>query len=247
MVLTFTIRGKNDGFGSQYLARICGYAYCQHPENNQKYKYVHTPMRKVEHNQKGIKLSQFIGIPYKNESPKVDKEQFRVPEVREDPNKYFTHSVLSKIREWYYSVQKPNINSMKEYKICVHIRRGDIADGTYKNRINYKKFLKTYFLTDEQYLKIITLLCEKYPNEKIAVFSEGNEDQFKFLKPKDNNITLFLNSDLKFTFHSMVEADVLVTGKSTLSYSAALLNKNQNIHYVDFMFGPLYQWNVLDI
>ncbi len=249
MVLTLTVRGTNDGFGSQYLARICGYAFCQYPENNKKYVYVHTPMTKMEHCQKGKKLSDFIGIPYKEKWPKVDKEKAKVSEPYHYPNLYFTGEVLSKIRDWYYSTNKPSIDSMKQYQVCIHIRRGDIADGTYKSKGKeiYKKYLNRYYLDDKNYINMIHQLRKKYPLAKIAVFSEGKSYQFDFLEPEKNNITLFLNSDLRFTFHCMVEANILVTGKSTLSYTAALLNKYQNIYYIDFMCKPLKNWKILTI
>ena len=43
----------------------------------------------------------------------------------------------------------------------------------------------------------------------------------------------------------MVVAEVLVTAKSSLSYSAALLNKN-TIYYINFWHKPLNSWNIID-
>lgn len=45
---TYTISGKNDGFGAQYLAIMSGIAFCKY----KNYKYVHTNIKYLEHSLK---------------------------------------------------------------------------------------------------------------------------------------------------------------------------------------------------
>ena len=46
MNINYTITGKKDGFGAQYLAIMSGIAYCKY----KNYNYVHTPIKNMEHN-----------------------------------------------------------------------------------------------------------------------------------------------------------------------------------------------------
>ena len=43
----YTITGKTDGFGAQYLAIMSGIAICKY----KNYDYLHTPIKKLEHNE----------------------------------------------------------------------------------------------------------------------------------------------------------------------------------------------------
>ena len=79
----------------------------------------------------------------------------------------------------------------------------------------------------------------KYPNYNIIIFSEGNIDDFKDFNLEENNFKL--NLEIKETFHSLVKAKILITSKSSFSYSAALLNEN-TIYYMDFWHKALDNW-----
>ena len=56
---TYTISGKNDGFGAQYLAIMSGIAFCKY----KNYKYVHTNIKYLEHSLNVDLINKFIGIP----------------------------------------------------------------------------------------------------------------------------------------------------------------------------------------
>ena len=58
----YTIAGKIDGFGAQYMAIISGIAYCKY----KNYNYVHTPLKNVSHGGDKDTLNKFIGIPNLN-------------------------------------------------------------------------------------------------------------------------------------------------------------------------------------
>ena len=224
---TYSIHGKHDGFGAQYQAILSGIAWADY----KNYNYLHIPFSRISHAQNKNELNKFIGIPYsKNIKSDIIQKYSNEVHFSNNPDKYYTPIVLQKIRNFYYSTDKPKIKN-NDY-IAIHIRRGDVSNKKNKNRytdINY-------------YQKIIKFLKEKYPNKKIKIFSQGNKNDFKELA---NSCILELNKDLQYTFHSMVVAKVLVTAKSSLSYSAALLNKN-TIYYLNFWHKPLNSWNIID-
>jgi len=222
---TYSIHGKTDGFGAQYQAMLSGIAWAAY----KNYNYVHVPFSVMEHNQNINELNKFIGIPYSiNNKSNIVEPYSATVHWSNNPDKYYTPNVIQKIRDFYYSTDKPKIKN-NDY-IAIHIRRGDVT----------KKSPSRY--TDIKYYeKIIKFLKEKYPNKKIKIFSQGNKNDFKELA---NSCILELNKDLQYTFHSMVVAKVLVTAKSTLSYSAALLNKN-TIYYINFSHKPLKSWHII--
>ena len=119
---TYTICGKTDGFGAQYQAIISGIAYCFY----KNYKYIHTPIKTLEHNENVNDLNKFIGIPIKKNKKKIDIKKMYEPKVHwsNNPDKYYTKDVLNYIKKCYYSTKKPDVDSNS---ICIHIRRGDVS------------------------------------------------------------------------------------------------------------------------
>ena len=89
------------------------------------------------------------------------------------------------------------------------------------------------------------MLKEKYPSFSICIYSEGDLNDFKNLDGP--NISFKLNTCLQETFHHFVTAKILVTAKSNLSYSAAILSKN-TIYCIPILnrSRPLSHWNILD-
>lgn len=228
MVTTYTIAKKKDGFGSQYQSIMSGIAYCYF----MKYEYIHTPFKSIgKLKQEEIdELNNFIGIPSDqlDRKIKITQKMAKVVYREKNPDKYYNKKVLNKIRNYYYSTNKPNI---KNIDIAIHIRRGDILNSPLNVKLRY---------TDNTiYKKIINYLLLNYPNRKITIFSQGELSDFKNLSHK--NIIFDLNSSTIHTFHSMVKANILVTAKSSFSYSAALLNKNK-IYYLEFWHPPLKKW-----
>tara|TARA_B110000008_G_scaffold171578_1_gene171226 strand:+ start:708 stop:1382 length:675 start_codon:yes stop_codon:yes gene_type:complete len=221
---TLTIKGKSDGFGAQYQAILSGIAYC----NYMNYKYIHTPFSRMSHNENITNLNQFIGIPPSNET-QIDIIEKCCGDVHfsKNPDIYYTPEVLTMIRTYYYSTNKPNI---KNPDIAIHIRRGDVKENNEKR-----------FTNNDQYKQIISVLLETYPNYNITIFSEGKKEDFNdFINER---IYFQLNTDIEDTFHSLVSAKILVTAKSSFSYCAALLNNN-DIYYLPFWHNPLKHWKL---
>jgi len=224
--LKYTISGKSDGFGAQYQAVMSGIAYCRF----KNYDYVHTPFKTIEHNGNVKSLNDFIGIQNLH-SENVDITEPFSNEVHwsDNPSRYYTSDVIALLRKYYYTTSKPVIQKVD---IAIHIRRGDV---------NMEKFPERY-TSNSYYNKIIKFLNLKYPSYNIAIFSEGSKEDFAELSGK--NLTFRLNKSIEETFHSLVSADILVTAKSSFSYSAAILNANQ-VYYLDFWHKPLNHWNVI--
>ncbi len=76
----------------------------------------------------------------------------------------------------------------------------------------------------------------------MCISREGTQDEFCDLLGE--NITCKLNEDVRQTFHSLVIEKVLVMAKSSLSYSAAILNEG-TVYYQDFWHKPLDGWKNL--
>jgi hypothetical protein len=228
----YTIKGKVDGFGSQYQAMMSGIAICDY----KNYIYFHTPFNEMEHDVNIDILNKFIGIN-NNRSEIKDLSSIEINNMiiemqsedvhwSETPSMYYTPEVVTKIRDWYYSTEKPNVGNID---IAIHIRRGDVS----LNNPQYR------YTDNNIYIKLINLLQIKYPFYNILIFSEGHIDDFKELNlPKKH---FKLNEDITKTFHSLVSAKILITAKSSFSICAAILNKNI-VYYQDYWHKPLDYW-----
>jgi hypothetical protein len=226
----YTITGKTDGFGAQYLAIMSGIAYCNH----HNLIYVHTPFSNMEHDVDVDSLNTFIGInndhlKLKNLMPsdkdQVTREQYSgLVHFSPRPSIYYTEDVLRTFRNFYYSTEKPLVD---ELDIAVHIRRGDVTEGNIR------------YTDNAFYVKLFQDLKQKYPDYSITVFSEGKYDDFKELGLDERRYKL--NTDVRESYHSLVRAKVLVMSKSAFSYTCGLLNEN-TVYYVDFWHKPLDHW-----
>ena len=228
MNINYTITGKKDGFGAQYLAIMSGIAYCKY----KNYNYVHTPINIIRRwNKEDIKkINDMIGLKESND--KVDIKELYSKEVHfsENPDKYYTKEVISFIKLKYY-LNNNNINNINN--IVIHIRRGDVSSKKHNER----------FTSNNEYVKIINFLRNIYSNEKIIIYSEGKITDFNELL-EQKNIEFHLNKSVQETFNGLVSAKILVTAKSAFSYAAALLNSN-TIYYMNYMHKPLKHWNIL--
>jgi hypothetical protein len=222
-----TIKGKIDGFGSQYLSILSGISYC----NYKNYNYVHTPFIKIEHGTDKNKANKFIGIKISKVndiSCNIIAHRY-ISEVHysESPSLYYNEKVLDYIRKCYYSTEKPVISGVD---IAIHIRRGDVS----KNKNNHR------FVPNDVYLKIINKLKEKYPEYTITIFSEGKYEDFKEYNMEESCFRL--NTDIFETFHSLVSSKVLIIGWSSFSYCAGIINSNTVYNLDSFNHKKLDNW-----
>jgi hypothetical protein len=151
----YTIKGKTDGFGSQYQAILSGIAYC----NYAKFVYVHTPMTEIEHGVDVIKANEFIGIPTNLHVSTIERHYEGIVHWSKTPSLYYTNDVLRYIRNCYYSTPKPKI----DIDIAIHIRRGDVNPIQHIER----------YTNNNYYIELIKKLKHLYPTYKITIFSQG--------------------------------------------------------------------------
>jgi hypothetical protein len=225
--MNYTITGKKDGFGAQYLSIMSGIAYCRF----KNYNYIHTPFKRIAHNGDVKSLNNFIGIPNLHSKNNIDIKKKYSDEVHwsNNPSKYYTNDVITLLRNYYYTTSKPVIEKVD---IAIHIRRGDVTMNKHSRK----------YTSNSYYNKIIKFLNYKYPTYKIVIFSEGSKEDFNEFDGK--NLSFRLNKSIEETFHSFVSAKILVTAKSAFSYSAAILNSNE-IYYINNKHKPLTNWKII--
>ena len=83
----------------------------------------------------------------------------------------------------------------------------------------------------------------KHKKIKFHVFSEGYRQSFTEISGPD--VELHLHEKFYSAFYALANADIIVTSKSSFSYSAALLN-NGTVYYHQMVHPPLPHWHVVD-
>ena len=119
--------------------------------------------------------------------------------------------------------------------IAVHIRRPNVQD----DRINGTD------TNDAYYLYIINYIRTKYSNKELIfhIYSQGELSKFECYKNKDTE--LHINEELTSTFLGLVGAEILITSRSSFSYSAALLSDGE-VYYLPFWHRPRQNWIVVN-
>jgi len=227
----YTIRGKTDGFGCQYNAKLSGLAFCL---NKPQYRYIHTPFVSVSHGwsspEKVVQLNELIGIPDNRHGKRIHVPKRFESKVFNNPNDFYHATTLEKIRGYYWSTPKPEHTSPD---IVVHIRRGDVQPERGGDRA--RRYIPNWW-----YNKIILETALKYPSHySIAIYSEGDMSEFESILddwPKDlvdrtefrlsQTFLAHQKFDLLTAYHHMVTAKVLLMSKSGLAYTAGILNEN---------------------
>lgn len=135
-----------------------------------------------------------------------------------------------------YNIKNAPLKRIKtrQLQLCVHIRRGDV------DAININSFR---YSSNRDILKNLVKILEFYNRHhidcRVCIHSQGEEKDFSEFK--ELNVTFCLNKDEFTTFDNLVNADILVTAKSSFSYVAGLLNKGI-VFYEPFWHKPLPSW-----
>ena len=111
--------------------------------------------------------------------------------------------------------------------IAVHVRRGDIVDSGGKVMEKYR----LRWLSIDYYLAVLDALTEllQKENVRIYIFSQGNKENFKEFD-KYANVNYCLDESEQETFGNLAKSDLLVMGKSSFSYDAALIHEGIRIY-----------------
>lgn len=134
------------------------------------------------------------------------------------PGKYLIEKsefVCDLVSPLYWKDKIPNRDESK-INIGVHIRRGDISET--RNNDRWKDL--------GHYRKIINDLQLQFPLSVVNIVSEGAASDFDIF----SDCKLILNGSDLDAFHTLVSADILVTGQSTFSTLMAYITKGVVIY-----------------
>ena len=243
-----TLGEKVDGYGSDVLCKILDL----HAFKKKGY-YI-----KVNNsaNKKNAVFNDFLNFKKFNEIiPPKCTETFEKREV--DIEHYYSTNLIEQIRT--HMDIKPydkTLNYPNKINIGVHIRRGDVfyrstknntyRDKYYKNtkKYGYKPTLKRRYIELSRYVDIMKYLNSQLSETKVLfhVFSVGEYSEFLELECITNKImyietptyqeTYFKNkseNSVKELIATMINSDILLCSKSSLSQSCAMLTRNITI------------------
>jgi len=261
-----TVSGKTDGMGAQAQAVFSGMLFA----SALKKKYVHTPLKKVAHNYENDKLFErkvedffsfnlhedIINKAILNKCKTINLNSSK--EIIEyialihffqplrhvifqdlhfhffaDRNPQLYRQFQTKLREKFYATLKiyPLHKTPDTITIAVHIRRGDVTPNNAYLFLNNSEHI-------EKLNNLIAILNPLKIPYNINIYSEGAEEDFSDLRKFGS---LHVNEDAFESFYNMVEADILLTTRSSFSYTAALLSKGI-ILYEPFWHMKLHNW-----
>ncbi|SNY90489.1 hypothetical protein SAMN04515647_0657 [Cohaesibacter sp. ES.047] len=116
-------------------------------------------------------------------------------------------------------------------RIAVHVRRGDVQEGE-----NSKRFT-TLGVTDQTISDLTACLERQNLPFELELHSQGTEEEFRPLLDK-HAMALYLNTDPLKTMARLIQADILITAKSSFSQIAAMMSGGHVIHQ-KFWHNPL--------
>jgi hypothetical protein len=113
-----------------------------------------------------------------------------------------------------YRANKPPAQRSDYLIVGIHVRRGDVHEGHYM-WTDTKVVARTV-------ATIKRLLDARALPHKVVVFSQGHPQDFSELTAL--GVDLYLDTDPICAMRNLVDADILITAKSSFSYVAALLS-----------------------
>jgi hypothetical protein len=235
------VRNRTDGFGAQFQNRIIAYFYAK----KNGLEYIHRPILSMEHNYNQDK--NFIEdmenlMNHKTKFKSLNDVNLNlVLEFSNDQYSFFENNIdhylkdMKEIREIFWSNKDRNVFKNNRFNVAVHIRRPNPHDSR-------KEGANTPL---EYYIKIIKLINETYKDKTCIfhIFSQGSIEDFSEIKKLNIQVIFRLDEDIKITFPCLVAADILVTSRSSFSYTAALLNENI-IYHLPFWHKHSSTWKI---
>ena len=233
--------------GYQYF--LDGYEFLYNPLKNRPVNlpnqlslYYHD--KNIDHNKKYYEIR-------KNWDSLIDYKGKTINDISNEHVTHLIHANLFNEKEfdvfnYVYNVAKSDVrknfkllNETREYiKISIHIRRGDVNPKHHPDR----------WLSDEYYLKILDDLkisLDGY-DFKIKIHTQKNGFN-KDLFNGDYEIVYDTDTEDHLTWLDLNDSDILVLGKSSFSYGAALISNGIIIYPQESMFHPkLDNWVLSD-
>lgn len=154
---------------------------------------------------------------------------------------YYITNFIPNIYSFGKDFYKPTLDKNQEFTIGIHVRRGELF------LVDSDRMMPNKFFIDTT-LKIIKVLKAYNFDFKIELYTEVPDKEIEvtgnhpgilnritenvILKPDDNkveefdelpNLSKFINEDVLLTFDRMINTDILIMSKSSLSFSAVVL------------------------
>ena len=229
-----------DGFGAQFQTIIYTVIYAE----LNGIKFLYTPFKKMEHNydndinflKKKEDLINFIGNFEINEDLILQSKMSRPDFFEKNLTVCAESASLKKIKDLFRSNKnRDDYFADNNLNIAIHVRRPNAHDSRIAGTDT----------TDEIYLRIIDTLRGIYrlKSPLFHIYSQGNLESLEKVYCA-NDVILHVNGPVEEAFTSMVLADVLVTGTSSLSYTAGILSEG-TVYYMPFWHPPLPSWVIL--
>ncbi|RTL69287.1 MAG: hypothetical protein EKK41_14115 [Hyphomicrobiales bacterium] len=238
--------GRVDGAGAQATAKMSAMALARH----YGLTYVHTPFQTMEHAENGspalwaaawenifnlgngelsadacglpqVGIEEFIGNRLWWNKPCLLAAGHYARFTDSHPEAYAR--ISEELRAKYRRTRTEH-QAHREIVVCAHLRRGDVsaADPDTANRApDYVSFLNC--LRQVQGALAATGLAVR-----TKIISQGDARGLELLQAM--GCELNLNTPAIDSFHQMVDADVLVMGRSSFSFAAALLGEGLRIY-----------------
>jgi len=250
---TLTMCCRKDGFGAQYMALISVYAFAIFTNRT----FCASPFGAVGHFTKrgrampldAQELYSFVGGPSFGPlaAPTTPMKYSATPELLRHaaPDAVPYLQVADLARRFYDAAagKKPVLRHFQrgQYNVVLHLRSGDVGPGgtLYAAQASSKR---SKWVPQAKVTSCVRAVMQRAPrNAVLHVFSQGNRSEFGYLSrwkpllhleaPTDAAIVrsdvAAVTRTVKSIFHHMVEANLLITARSSLSLAAAFLSRGR--------------------
>lgn len=254
--------GKNDGAGSQIMAKLSAMALARHCGVT----YVHAPFRVMAHAEgmtpvawaktwenlfhlgHGELADEDCELPrIMIEDYIINRKLWREPYlIVSTEYKSFTDEhpeslaeIAREIRAKYQASAEDVSRNPGQFTVRAHLRRGDVSAANPKTAHrapNMVAFIRTLRHVQQ-------VLTDSGIDARYVIYSQGNMQGLEHLQ--ELGCEFELNLPAIDTFKAFVDADVLIMGRSSFSYVAALFNEGLCI-YEPLERPPVPGWLLRD-
>lgn len=159
--------------------------------------------------------------------------------VEQDQFYHDQFGLIEEIKQKFYNAKARTsdnlLYSKSNFNIAIHVRRGDITVGQLTKNPN----LLMRWQDNDYFINVLDQVVKNLDIDKpifVYLFSQGKPEDFpEFLKI--DNLQFCLDMNATDSFLHMVNADLLITSKSSFSYNPALLCNGIKICPTDFWHG----------